>query len=329
MKELPLVSVCIPAYNVERFIKDTLESVFLQTYPNLEIIVSDDCSTDKTPEIVSSYASKGVRLIRTPRNLGRYGNCNEVIRASSGKYVLKLDADDLVAPEHIAEQVAVLEANPQVTFAHCACRLIDVDGKLIGYERSVQGSFIRTGIEEWPRYVFGPRAVNIVTIRRSAYDQTGGYDERYLYSGDWAMHRALLKLGSVFYNDKVLASYRVHDIGKQGVRLLQAKEHLMQLQDMEIGWPDGVDNKEYLLKRARYQMGIRAVYSSVYVLPDEQDAILRSLPEYGNYFLVRFLSFIIRRGGSVFIRLYYKAWLLARQIVKRFLYKNEIVVLEQ
>ncbi|MCK6585111.1 MAG: glycosyltransferase, partial [Anaerolineales bacterium] len=154
----PLVSICIPAYNAERFIEETLNSAVSQTYPNLEIIVSDDCSQDRTFEIASRYANQRVLVIRTPHNLGMFGNFNHVIRHSSGKYILKLDADDLVTPEHIAEQVAVMEANPQVTFAHCACRLIDINGNFIGYERSLHGSFIKSGIEEWPRYVFGPRA---------------------------------------------------------------------------------------------------------------------------------------------------------------------------
>jgi glycosyltransferase involved in cell wall biosynthesis len=326
---LPLVSICIPAYNAERFIRETLDSALSQTYPNIEIIVSDDCSTDGTREVVSGYAGQDVRLIQTAHNLGRYGNCNFAIRASSGEYVLKLDADDLVTPDHVSEQVTVMEANPHVTFAHCACRLIDVNGKFIGYERSIHGSFIRSGVEEWPRYVFGPRAVNIVTIRRSAFDQAGGYDERYLYSGDWAMHRALLKLGSVFYNDRILASYRVHDVGKQGVRLLQAREHIMQLEDMETMWPDDVEDKEEFLKRARNQMGRSSALSAAFVSSEERRKILALLPEYSNSLTVRFLGLIVNAGGAGWIRLYYKGWLLARQLIKQSFYKNNTATLEQ
>jgi glycosyltransferase involved in cell wall biosynthesis len=320
----PIVSVCIPAYNAEHFIRETIESVLDQTYPNLEIIVSDDCSKDRTPEIVSQYSSLGVFLIQNSHNVGMFGNFNQVIRASSGKYILKLDADDLVAPGHITDQVAVLEANPQVTFAHCACRLIDFNGNLIGYERSIHGSFIRSGIEEWPRYVFGPRAVNIVTIRRSAFDQAGGYDERYSYSGDWAMHRALLRLGSVFYNDKVLASYRVHSTGKEGIRLMQAREHLMQLEDIEKDWPEEIGGKEILLKRARSRLGGSVARSAAYSSPKERIEILALLPKYGNNLSIRVLSLIIQMGGSVVIKFHDRSWLTLRQIVKWFLYKRII-----
>ena len=110
----PLVSVCIPAYNAQRFIAETLGSVLAQTYPNIEVIVSDDASTDKTLDIVEPYAQQGVRLMRQPRNCGRSANSNALIRASSGKYVLKLDADDLIAPSHVERQVEVLRPHAEV-----------------------------------------------------------------------------------------------------------------------------------------------------------------------------------------------------------------------
>lgn len=316
----PLVSICIPAYNAERFLEETLNSALSQTYPNLEIIVSDDCSQDGTFEIASRYAGRGVLVIRTPSNLGMFGNFNYVIRHSSGKYILKLDADDLVDPEHVAEQVAVLEAYPQVSFAHCACRLIDVNGRLIGYERSLHDSFIRTGVEEWCRYAFGPRAVNIVMIRRDAFERVGGYDERYRYSGDWAMHRSLLKIGSVFYNAKVLASYRVHRAGKEGVRLLQVREHLMHLEDMERMWPEAIKDKEKILRRARIHLGRMGAQIAACASADERRAILALLPAYGDELSLRFLTLLLRIHGAFMLRGYWRLFLALRQVVKQFMY---------
>ncbi|HSR30420.1 MAG TPA: glycosyltransferase [Anaerolineae bacterium] len=319
---IPLVSICIPAYNAQRFVAETLESALEQTYPNIEIVVSDDCSTDRTAEIVKQYESKGIRLIRQPTNLGRYGNANAVIRASKGEYVLKLDADDLVDPDHITQQATVMQAYPQVVFAHVACRLIDADGKFIGYERSIHGSFIRTGAEEWPRYVSGPRAVNIVTLRRSAFDQIGGYDERYTYSGDWTMHRALLRIGDVFYNDNVLASYRAHSVGKAGIRLIQAQEHLMHLEDMERDWPPEVAGKQRLLKRARLKLGLAVARSAAHCESHERAQVLAYLPEYGNGWQIKLLARFVRLGGAPLVRQYYESQLLMRQVVKSFLYRK-------
>lgn len=320
---IPLVSVCIPARNAALFIESTLQSVLNQTYSNIEIIVSDDCSTDKTPEIVERFIHCSVQLIRQSRNLGRFANCNAVIRASRGDYILKLDADDLIDPEHIEAQVRVMEAHPQIAFAHCACRLIDVSGKQIGYERSISGSFIRNCLQEWQRYVFGPRAINIVVIRRSAFDLVGGYDERYQYSGDWAMHRALLRVGDVFYNDRILASYRVHSVGKQDVCIIQAREHLLHIQDMRREWPEGVPNKEKLLTKARWHFGFWLVISAAQSEDSRRKEILQYLPEYGQYLSLQFLAWVTIVGGAPIINGFYRVWLWLRQVIKKYLYSKQ------
>jgi glycosyltransferase involved in cell wall biosynthesis len=316
----PLVSICIPVCNAERFIAETLESALAQTYQNFEVIVSDDASIDRTVEVVLRYVEHGVRLIEQPKNLGMHGNWNAVIRASSGKYVLKLDADDLIMPDHIAEQVAVFEEHPEVVFAHCACRLINANGRFLGYERSIHGSFIRTGIEEWPRYVFGPRAVNIVTLRRSAYDAVGGYDERYQYSGDWAMHRALLKIGSVFYNDRVLASYRLHSVGKEGVKQLLTREHLMHLEDMERDWPKAVPNKTKLLKQASKLFAIKALLFAATCSPSERENILKITPRYTEHWQATALLIFLRFGGVIPMQLYVVLRRKLRLLVKAMIF---------
>jgi glycosyltransferase involved in cell wall biosynthesis len=271
---------------------------------NIQIVISDDASKDKTVEIVKDYRSEGICLIEQSRNLGMHGNWNAVIRASSGKYVLKLDADDLIDPDYVEEQVRVLEACPEIVFAHSACRLIDVNGHFLGYERSIHGSFIRDGLEEWPRYVFGPHAVNIVMLRRSAYDQTGGYDERYRYSGDWAMHRSLLRIGSVFYNDRVLASYRVHDLGKENIKRLQTYEHLMHLKDMEQNWPVRVPNKTELLRKARIYWAFHALLSAAHCGHKERQDILELIPQYTDSWGVRLLAGFMHHGGAGIVRFF-------------------------
>jgi glycosyltransferase involved in cell wall biosynthesis len=317
----PLVSICIPAYNAERFIAETLESALNQTYPNTEVIVSDDASRDSTGKIVKGYSSRGVRLIKQPRNLGMHANWNAVIRASSGKYVLKLDADDLLHPDHVREQIKVFESYPEVVFAHCACQLIDVNGRFLGYERSIHGSFIRDGLEEWPRYVFGPRAVNIVMLRRSAFEQVGGYDERYRYSGDWAMHRSLLRIGSVFYNDQVLARYRVHTVGKRGVERIQAYERLMHLKDMELNWPQAVPNKAELLSQARTHLAVKSLLGAARCTNQERADILQTLPSHTDNWRLQVLWLFLCYGGAPIIRFYSSSRQRARLLAKSIIFK--------
>lgn len=320
--ELPLVSICIAAYSAERFIAETLESALAQNYPRVEIVVSDDCSTDRTTEIVQSYEPKGVRLLRQPRNLGIHGNYNAAFRGSTGNYVCNLDHDDLLEPDYVSTLVQVMKANPRITFAHCACRVIDVHGKFQGYERSIHSSFIRKGLSEWPRYVFGPRAVNRVMIRRSAFEAVGGYDERFAMSGDWKMHRDLLKLGDVFYCDKVLSSFRSHKIGKTGREISQAKDILLHLEDMEKNWPSEVPDKQDLLYKARRMFAIGLVTSAARADANEAEQLLQFLPSYGNFVSAHILAQVVLLGGSGLIRSYVRYKSTLRQVVKKVFYKS-------
>jgi hypothetical protein len=325
-KELPLVSICIPAYNVEHFIRETLESALAQDYPNLEIIVSDDASTDRTPEIVAGYESKGVRLIKQAKNLGMTANMNAAVRASQGKYAFKLDSDDLLEPGCVSSLVPVMEAHPRVAFAHCACRLIDVDGNFLGYERGIHGSFLRSGLMEWPRYVYGPRSVGNLMLRRTAFEAVGGYDESFIRSQDWKLERDLLKIGDVYYHDQVLAHYRCHGEGKQGLQLLRAQAFLQHLEDIDRHWPPGVPDKGRLIANARRRLVIGLAIEASRAEPEESEALLEVIPYLGNFWVTKLIAMIIRTGGARFIRIIYVKYLQLRQLAKAFMYKNTKII---
>jgi len=103
----PLVSILIPAYNAEQWIGYTLESAIAQTWPRREIIVANDGSTDRTAEVAHRFASKGVRVVTTG-NEGLSGAVNNAYRHCQGDYLQYLDADDLLAPNKIEQQLAAL-----------------------------------------------------------------------------------------------------------------------------------------------------------------------------------------------------------------------------
>ena len=206
--------------------------------------------------------------------------------------------------------------------AHCACRLIDADGKFLGYERSIYGSFIRPGLEEWPRYVFGPRAVHLLMLRRTAFEAVGGYDESFIRSQDWKLERDLLKIGDVYYSDQVLARYRVHGEGKQGLQLLRARAHLQHLEDMEKNWPSAVPGKARLLRQARRHLARWLVLTAAQADRGEALELLQYLPQYGTFLDVRLLGQLVRSGGAGIICGYYRQKMQLRQAVKKLLYKS-------
>lgn len=322
----PLVSVCIPTYRQARFLPETLRSALTQDYPNLEVLVSDDASPDETPAVLAAFQDPRLKVMRQTRNLGRDANCNAAIRASGGTFVLKLDSDDLIAPDHVSRQVELLEAHPSVGFAHCACELIDAEGRHLGFERSVHGSFVRSGREEFLRYALGSRAVNIVTMRRSAYDRVGGYEEgRFYYCGDWAMHLKMLLAGDVAYNDHVIASYRVHGEAKEDVPVRQAEDLVRLLMEFLPGiWPEEfADQRDRTLQKARHGKAVDLVLGAGVHAPAVRDAIIRTALELDTGFGVRLrarLAILVPR----LVRRSLVAKLALRQRVKRLLYREPL-----
>lgn len=118
MSDLPKVSVLIPCYNAERWIGQTLNSVLEQTWPNLEIVVVDDGSTDGSIDVVRGFEGRGVRLVRQS-NSGASSARNRALACATGEYIQFLDADDLISSDKIAVQVSRLAAAPH---AVATCR---------------------------------------------------------------------------------------------------------------------------------------------------------------------------------------------------------------
>jgi hypothetical protein len=127
----PTVSVGVPVYNGEAYLEQTLTALLDQSYPDFELVVCDNASTDRTREIVAGFAARDsrVRYVRNPRNIGLAKNFNRVFQLSRGKYFRWAMADDLVDATNLADCVAALDADPGVVLAVPAWDLIDADGR--------------------------------------------------------------------------------------------------------------------------------------------------------------------------------------------------------
>src|SRR5690349_18986725 len=107
----PRVSIGLPVYNGERFVGDAIQCVLDQTYSNWELIICDNCSTDRTLSICRTFADQDrrIRIYQNPRNMGVCFNYREVFRLSSGEYFKWMAHDDLFAPDFVASCVEELE----------------------------------------------------------------------------------------------------------------------------------------------------------------------------------------------------------------------------
>jgi glycosyltransferase involved in cell wall biosynthesis len=110
----PFISVLLPAYNAEKFLKEALDSIINQTYSNFECIVINDGSTDKTQEIIDAYADPRIKCILHKENKGLIESLNEGILSAKGVYIVRMDADDIAFENRIQVQVDYMESNPQI-----------------------------------------------------------------------------------------------------------------------------------------------------------------------------------------------------------------------
>lgn len=112
--EKPLVSVVMGCYNSEKYIRESIDSILSQTIHDIEFIIIDDCSKDDTVSIIQSYKDKRIRLILNKENRGLGYNLNYGLKISNGKYIARMDADDISLPNRFEEQIKYLEKNREV-----------------------------------------------------------------------------------------------------------------------------------------------------------------------------------------------------------------------
>ena len=110
----PVVSVIMSVYNSEAYIADAIMSIVSQTYDSWELIITDDCSTDNTVNIINSISDQRIRIIQNTENKGLTSNLINMQALCRGKYIARLDADDISRPDRLQKQVEVLEKNDKL-----------------------------------------------------------------------------------------------------------------------------------------------------------------------------------------------------------------------
>jgi len=202
---LPKVSIIIPVYNQERYIKQCVESALSQDYENLEVIVVDDGSTDATPEILKSFEQK-IRYIRQ-ENRGTAAARNVGLRLAQGSLVAWLDSDDVYLPGKIRAQVEKLQEEPDLALVYTDWILIDAEGrdlKVVHCPSYPPKSVL--DVLTFP-YIFP----SSVLLKKECFEKVGYYDETLRYGEDLDMWVRLLKHGYRFgHVPELLVKYRWH-----------------------------------------------------------------------------------------------------------------------
>jgi glycosyltransferase involved in cell wall biosynthesis len=203
----PLVSILIPAYNAERYIKEAIDSALMQDYPNMEILVIDDGSTDKTQAIVRAYADPRIRLLQQ-ENRGIVRTRNRLLNEARGEYFSYLDSDDIYLQGRISKEVAFLEAHREYALVYCGIKYF-FDGEPDKFYRHSFKQY--SGDEVFPGLLEKMFITNTtITFRRKIYDTLGGYDPALGFVEDWEYFIRMVRNGfAIAYLNEDLVRFRL------------------------------------------------------------------------------------------------------------------------
>lgn len=233
------VSVLIPCYNQENVIEQTVMSALAQDYDNLEVVVSDDASLDKTPQILRelqrSYPER-LKLFLHQANLGVTKNHTRGLRECRGDFIAFQDGDDLFLPGKIKKQVQFMLEHPGCTISVHDVDVFDSDTGQTLYLWSQRFGRREGGMRELVRYGNYLSSVSVM-VRRIDLPEYG-YDDRIRIGSDWLLWLEVLARGKgkICYLDEVLARYRRHAGNLTNVSGWKYEDQLITLALVETKW---------------------------------------------------------------------------------------------
>jgi glycosyltransferase involved in cell wall biosynthesis len=294
INEDALISIVVITYNNSNYIEETLESIKSQTYNNIELIVSDDCSTDKTVEITEECIDKNrdrfanVKLITTPVNTGISKNCNRGLRECSGKWLKVIAGDDILLNNFIKDNIEFTYLNPGASIIFSNVCEIDENSNLVrsivvneGQEMFANISTAKKQLKYYSRW---PVFLNTPTffIKRDLFKLVGYCDEEFrIYEDMSTLFRVLENGYKIYHLDETTVAYRVHskavsrDMKKNGPREKEALRIFEKYQMKNLNILNPFDLSIY------YENWLRFKYRGFFGL--KGDSILRKLSLYYWY----------------------------------------------
>ena len=210
------VSILIPTYNQEKYIKQAVLSALNQTYKNLEVIVSDDCSSDKTKDIVKELLEvhTNLKYYRNQKNLGRVKNYHKALyEYASGDLVLNLDADDYLCDEnYILEAVKQFEKHDDIVLVYAKKKTLVEKTQAFIQDSNDSGKVsILDGNEVFINYYRGKHIVHMTSLYKRQYAIQIGYYTENIQSSDWESVLRLILNKKVAFIDKTIGAWRKHE----------------------------------------------------------------------------------------------------------------------
>jgi len=237
----PPVTVLMPVYNGSQYLTDAIESILTQSFDNFEFLIIDDASEDDSRDIVRSYGDPRMKLIENHSNLGQTRTLNGGIDIARGKYIARLDQDDIALPRRLEKQIAFLDSNPDVALLGTGVQVIDENGYPM--YRVLFPTKHREIINDFP--LRNPFAHSSVMCRVDALKDAGGYDTDFSYAQDMALWLQISKEKKLANLRDILVKIRFHS-GQTTLGFRKAKRLSEELSLIEhiISLPGLVENSK-------------------------------------------------------------------------------------
>jgi nucleoside-diphosphate-sugar epimerase/glycosyltransferase involved in cell wall biosynthesis len=255
-KQIPLVSVCIPVYNCEKYIAQAINSVLAQSFKDFELLIMDNASTDGTLEVIASYTDPRIRLIRNKTNLGLEANWNKAVTEARGKYIKLLPADDYLYPFIIERQVGVFAhpENESLALVTCARDIIDPEGKKLITRKFSSPKLNVSGKKAISRVVRSGTNLlgepGAILFKRSILEKTGVFDGKLSYVIDVQLWLRMLLHGDLYVIPEPYCAFRLSS-GSTSLELatLQSKHFVTFINNL-------ADDSSFEIRRIDKYIGI-------------------------------------------------------------------------
>ncbi|WP_312669603.1 glycosyltransferase family 2 protein [Stutzerimonas nitrititolerans] len=289
----PKVSVMIVTYNQEDLISETIESVLLQDYENIEIIVSDDASTDGTPEIIREYAEQypeKIFPVFNEKNLGITGNSNAAFFACTGELVAVLGGDDLYLPNKISFQVELFRNADVVLSYHSVEIFLHQTGEVLFISNTTARENLNDAYEIISKG--GIPGASSVMVRRSACPKYG-FNPEFPVVSDWLFFIEVAMRGKVAKLDGVYGRYRKHGKGASENTFNLLSESLRTLEVIQYIYPE--DNRlKVACKKGAYRYLLGELYRQLVKMNKVNSIYVAGLMFEKGFGVRRYASLLLR-----------------------------------
>ncbi|MBA7489541.1 hypothetical protein ES702_00075 [subsurface metagenome] len=187
MPNNPKITVVMPVYNGEKYLKEAIESILNQTFTDFEFIIINDGSTDSSFEIIQNYEDERIKIINNEKNIGLTKSLNKALKVARSEYIARQDADDVSLPNRFERQTRYFEKYPELALVGTSIYEIDENGNTIGKNIALTNPGIKN-LLRGNKFTHGS-----VMFKKKVIDRLGGYNESLKYAQDYELWLRIAK----------------------------------------------------------------------------------------------------------------------------------------